>query len=71
MTSNIETSLSESEVKAKYQTMLNSFYQLPADRLHTISMQDREFAAREGTMVFFKRRDGITLSEEQLLAIIG
>ena len=69
-TSNIETSFSESEVKAKYETMLNSFYQLPADVVDTVSMRDREFAARENTIAFFKRRDGKTITEEWLLAIL-
>lgn len=64
------TGLSVSEVIAKYQTMLNGFYQLPADKLDTIPVGDMESVARENTIAFFKNRDGITLTEEQLMVIL-
>ena len=67
---NSNSFLSEIEVKAKYSAMLNGFYQLTADKLAAISMQDREASARQNTIAFFKRRDGITITEEQLLALL-
>ena len=70
-TSKIEAGFSETEVRAKYETMLNGFYQLLADKLSTISMRVRESVARENTIAFYRRRDGITITEEQLLAILN
>jgi len=70
-TSKIEAGFSETEVRAKYETMLNGFYQLSADKLSTISMRVRESVARENTIAFYRRRDGITITEEQLLAILN
>jgi hypothetical protein len=66
-TSNI---LSESEVKAKYQTMLDGFYHLPADVVDRIPMGDREAVTRVNIIAFFKNRDGITITEKQLFAIL-
>ena len=63
-------SVSETEVKAKYQTMLDGFYHLPADVVDRIPMGDRESVARVNVIAFFKNRDGITITEEQLLAIL-
>lgn len=62
--------VSETEVKAKYQTMLDGFYHLPADVVDRIPIGDRESVARVNIIAFFKNRDGMTITEEQLLAVL-
>jgi hypothetical protein len=62
--------VSESEVRAVYRALFDGFYQLPADQLKTIPVQDMEFASRQGAIAIFNRR-GIAFTEEEILAIVG